>query len=476
MSTYRGYLKTLSLIAVSVTLVSCTADDDPLPMEPTDEVAEVTYSVVQNVLTEDCSGCHSAGGGRAFTVDMDSTALISSGLIDPGNPDASLILTKPRSASAHGGGIVEGFTDADITQIKEWVVMQPMLNLNVLEAVPMGSRVRPNNDGYPNEAVWYSAPKLITKIGGGWADAEEVVMSAAYNDEYLYILAQWVDDEESVRRAPWVKQSDGSWKTMSPKPAPADGVDWMTYMGANFDEEGPNLFYEDKLAVIWNTYGASTIAGFDEQGCAVICHDPANNYGPGTTYNYTDQNLAAKKYTNAAAEIGDIWHWKLVRQNQHYKIDDQYVKFWTQGGPDPAHAGRSADTGSGGYSSNPATNGMPTYRGTGGAANPYYILDSDKVELTVAELDAMPVGSAIANMITKGPNDTRADVDAHGVYNPGNQTWTLEIRRRLITGDSQDVQFDDLARDYAFGVAIFDNAQIEHSWSGQPYKLRFVQN
>jgi Ethylbenzene dehydrogenase len=474
MSTRTRYLRALVLFAGSTFLVSCGGDTN-LPTEPTDGGA-ATFEVVQGILTEDCGGCHGTGSQRAFTVDMDSVALVAAGFINPANPAASLIFTKPRSATAHGGGVVANYTDDDIARITEWVALQPIMSLNVLEAVRVGARVPPNFDGYPSEAVWRTAPSMVATIGGGWADAEEVIFSAAYDAEYLYVLARWVDDEASDRRAPWIKQVDGAWATMSPKPTPTAGSTWAEYMGPGFEEEGPSYFYEDKLSMIWNTYGASTIAGFDDQGCSVLCHDPTNNYGPGTTYNYSDQNLAAKKYTNAVSELGDIWHWKYVRQNQHYKIDDQNVHFWQQGDPDPAHAGRSADTGSGGYSSNPATDGRPTYRGPTILAPPYYILDSEKVAVTAAELDALPPGSILPNMITKGPNGARADVDAHGVYNPANQTWTVEIRRKLVTGDANDVQFDDLTREYAFGVAIFDNAQIEHSWSGQPYKLVFRQD
>ena len=61
------------------------------------------------------------------------------------------------------------------------------------------------------------------------------------------------------------------------------------------------------------------------------------------------------------------------------------------------------------------------------------------------------------------------------VYDKVAQTWTLEIRRRLVTGDDKDVQFDDLARKYKWGVAVFDNAQIEHSVSGTPISLVFGQ-
>ena len=55
---------------------------------------------------------------------------------------------------------------------------------------------------------------------------------------------------------------------------------------------------------------------------------------------------------------------------------------------------------------------------------------------------------------------------------PHPKPWTYEIRRKLVTGDDKDVQFDDLNRTYKFGIAVFDNAQIEHSWS--PALLRLV--
>jgi hypothetical protein len=77
----------------------------------------------------------------------------------------------------------------------------------------------------------------------------------------------------------------------------------------------------------------------------------------------------------------------------------------------------------------------------------------------------------IPNMITSGPTGLRADIDARAVHS--GSMWTLEIRRKLVTGDANDVQFDDLAREYVFGVAVFDNAQIEHSYSLTPLRLAF---
>lgn len=461
----------VGLFFLSPFLTACdeNATEPPPPVQ--EEV--VTFATVQQALVLACGNCHGETSGRAFLVTMDSMALAASGLVNPGDPVASLLLTKPRSASAHGGGVVNALSDADVTRIAEWIGTLPPLVLNTLSAEPVGSRVWPHIDGFANEAVWRGAQTLVAQVGGGWADAEEVILSAAYDDEYLYVLARWFDDAESVRRSPWVKLEDGTWTARSPKPTPADGVDWTEYMGATFEEEASDYFYEDKFAMIWNTYGATTVAGFDQQGCSSVCHDPANGMAPGTSYFYSDHQQAAKKYTNAPNEIADMWHWKLVRQNHHYKIDDQHVHYWARGDDDPAHAGRSADSGSGGYASNPANNGRPMYRGPSLTVPPFYILDAEKIPVTDAELDAMPVGAMLPNMITKGPNGVRSDVDAYARFDPNTSTWTLEIRRRLNTDDVNDVQFDDLTREYYFGAAVFDNAQIEHSWTPAVYKMLF---
>jgi hypothetical protein len=41
--------------------------------------------------------------------------------------------------------------------------------------------------------------------------------------------------------------------------------------------------------------------------------------------------------------------------------------------------------------------------------------------------------------------------------------WTMEIKRKLNTGDAMyDVDFSSLADQY-FGFAVFENAQIAHS-------------
>lgn len=470
--TSRGFAiaaRGIGAIALAFVL-GCSSDDDASVTPP---VSVNTYQSVAQMLTADCGGCHTTAAGRPFAVTMDSASLVTSGMIDPPTPHASLLLVKPRSAS-HGGGIVSGFTTADSGAIAEWISKQPATGATNLVAYKASAAVNP--DGLDAEVDWALVAKpLYARIGGGWSDATEISLRALYDANNLYLLVRWTDDAASDKRQPFVKDTAGNWSKLAAKPLPADGSDWTAYMGKAFNEEGVGINYEDKLALAWNTYGASTTPAFEQNGCAGLCHDPAKNGAAGTTYYYSDQQRAAKKYTNAPNEIVDLWHWKFVRQDHNGKMDDQFVRYWQPSTTGAGDGGRASDAGVGGYSDNPSDGGRPRYRGKTLKAPPFYFPISDTVRVTQAELDALPIGSMIPAMMTSMPTGSpgRADIDAKGYYNPAKKTWTYEIRRKLVTGDVKDVQFDDLTRTYKFGIAVFDNAQIEHSWSPALLRLTF---
>lgn len=459
-------------LSLAVAALAACGDDNKSTQPP----AGAVFADVQAILQADCGACHGAASGRIFLTSMDSAQLVNSGFVEPSAPTQSLLLQKPTNVVPHGGGLVADLTVSNRDLIAAWIGLQPAAVSPVMSAVkiPVGT-APPVVDGFADPA-WNLASRNTYLVGGGWADATGVTLTALYDDTYLYMRVEWTDDGNSGRRQPWVKQADGSWKVLPAKGTiPIPGTTWAEYMGQAFNEEDPTRFaYEDKLAVMWNTYGATTLAGFEQSGCAVTCHDPTAGEAPGTTYNYTDQSQAAKKFTTNAGEIADLWHWKLVRNNQHSKMDDQYVRNWVRGLTGAADGGRASDAGAGGYGENAATAGHPTYRGPSADVPPYYIMDNQKVALTDPEIAAFPTGKEIANMITSGPTGTRADLDARGIHNSSTGTWVLEIRRSLVTGDVNDVQFDDLARQYSFGVAIFDNAQIEHSYMSRVGKLAFV--
>lgn len=70
----------------------------------------------------------------------------------------------------------------------------------------------------------------------------------------------------------------------------------------------------------------------------------------------------------------------------------------------------------------------------------------------------------------------RGDVAAYHNYSGGK--WNLELKRKLVTGNTgTDIQFNDLDDYYYFSIAVFDGAAIAHAipggMIGYTYKLQF---
>lgn len=313
----------------------------------------------------------------------------------------------------------------------------------------------PTLDGVADEAFWAEAEDFVIDVDGGFGGFEtEVNLKAVYTADSVYFLMTYEDPTESWYRYPWVKQEDGTWK-----------------QDKDPDDKGGdnNLHYEDKMAFIWNI--DNSIAKFETKGCYTACHDGEN----------PDEKPYGNKFTAAEGELGDIWHWKSIRNlNQ---IDDQYVDWTTYEARKDAdngnkEAGRKSDPkDSGGFSDNygsmpdpaDATKTVadktipgftsPNIDMTTGA--PGYILDGEKVALTQEDLDALPVGSIIPGIVKSEITGDRGQIPAGWKWADG--VWTLEFGRALETGSEYDVQFNDLTASYYFGVAVFENAQVRHA-------------
>ena len=65
----------------------------------------------------------------------------------------------------------------------------------------------------------------------------------------------------------------------------------------------------------------------------------------------------------------------------------------------------------------------------------------------------------------------RGDIAARHAWKDG--VRTIEFSRKLVTGSEFDVQFSDVKKQYAFGVAVFDNAQVRHAYSPGVLKMVF---
>jgi hypothetical protein len=308
----------------------------------------------------------------------------------------------------------------------------------------------PTLDGVADDAAWATAEAIEIEVDGGFNGFETVaVLKAVYTEDTVYFLLTYEDPTESWYRSPWVKQEDGTWK-----------------QDKDPDDKGGdnNLYYEDKFSMIWNIN--NSIASFQEKGCNGACHVGENE----------DLKPYGNKYTKNEGELGDIWHWKSVRNlNQ---IDDQYLD-WTRFDAEKAkEAGRKSDAkDSGGYADNFASmpdpndatktvadKSMPGFISSGYDATGYpgYILDNEKVAVTKEELDAMPAGTIIPGIIKSEIVGDRGQISAGWKWADGK--WTIEFSRTLVTGSETDVQFDDLTAQYFFGIAVFENAQVRHAY------------
>jgi len=303
------------------------------------------------------------------------------------------------------------------------------------------SATAPVLDGITDSA-WSSLPALSFKAVGGRnfpGGSTEATIKAIVASDTLYLLLQYKDPTESQRRSPWQKQDDGSWKKLSD---PADKG------GDN------NVYYEDKVAFLWDISSPS----FSRQGCAATCH-----VGEGKPY--------GNKYTAEEGARLDLWHWKGVRTGPVGQVDDQYVDSTRYDKEKSPEAGRKSDPKTrGGYVDNISEDKKgPRFAQPGDKpAPPFWILDREKQPIDAAKYKA---GDEVPGILVSPFTGDRGEISARESYQNG--VRTLEIARKLVTGSEFDVQFSDLKKEYPFGVALFDNAQVRHAFSTGVFRLKF---
>jgi len=297
------------------------------------------------------------------------------------------------------------------------------------------------------DPAWAKASELKFGISGGRnfdGGKSNVALKAVYTSDMLYLLLQYDDPTQSVRRSPFVKQADGSWKKLSDP-----------------DDKGGdnNLYYEDKFALIWSI--DNSIKGFDQYGCMATCHvgEPGKPYG--------------NKYTASAGELGDIWHMKSVRGGYIGQVDNQYVDDTRFDKDKAPEAGRKSDPNTGGgYADIKLVNGKPELMNKDGkAANKgglYYLKSEDKVPFDDSKFVA---GDEVASILVAKFTGDRGVIDLAMDYKGGK--YTFVIARKLVTSSKFDVQFKDLNAKYPFGFAAFDNAQVRHATADEPSFLVF---
>ena len=319
----------------------------------------------------------------------------------------------------------------------------PPPNTLVVARVP----APPALDGSASDAAWAAARPLSVKLSGGENFASggtTATLKAVTSGDTIYFLIQYADPTNSVRRGPYQKQQDGSWKKLS-DPKDKGGDD--------------NVYYEDKWSMIWNI--GDSIEGFNQNGCAVLCH-----VGEGKPF--------GNKYTSKAGELGDMWHMKGGRNGVFGQVDDQYVDHTRYDAKVSPNAGRKGDPGGPEYKPFALVNGKPEFMNrdgkAGNAGGSYHIKDGDQVAFDDGKFKP---GDEVASYISLKVQGDRADVRVASRW--ANGTWTYEVARKLTTGSKFDVQFGDTNKTYSFGFAAFDNAQVRHAVSWEPLKMVFAK-
>ena len=340
-------------------------------------------------------------------------------------------------------GLASGIVGADQSKKKKQKGETPV------PVTAVQASVAPMVDGDASDAVWKAAPVLNFKTVEGGVNEDqgtEGTLQVAYSGDMLYMLLTYADPTLSVRRSPFAKQADGSWKKLKDP-----------------DDKGGdnNLYYEDKVGIIWNIN--DSIAGFNSTyGCQIACHtgEKGKPYG--------------NKYTEEEGELGDMWHLKAVRTVLPLGLaDDQYLDH-TRYDPEKAKgAGRHSDkkTG-GGYTNIELVNGKPEFMNKDGkAANKggtYWLKTEDKVPFDDSKF---VTGDEVASILVSPATGDRGDIQSVAQWAEGK--WTIEMARKLVTNSETDVNFSDLSKTYGFGLAIFENAQVRHSFVKAPLILSF---
>jgi hypothetical protein len=305
----------------------------------------------------------------------------------------------------------------------------------------------PNLAAGAGDPAWSKAQALSVALSGGAnfnGGRTTASIKAVYAGDMLYMLVQYDDPTQSVRRSPYQKQPDGTWKKISDP-----------------DDKGGdnNKFYEDKFALLWNI--GNSIKGFNQQGCMAACH-------------LGEDKPFGNKYTASEGELGDIWHMKSVRTGYIGQADDQFVDHTRYDKDKAPEAGRKSDpkTG-GGYSDIKLVNGKPEFmQKSGVAANQeggtYYLKEEDKAPFDDSKFKP---GDEVASILVALFTGDRGDIATAIAWKAGK--WTAVVSRKLVTGSKYDVQFDNMDNAYEFGMAAFDNAQVRHAMHIGPLKLKF---
>lgn len=333
---------------------------------------------------------------------------------------------------------------------------------------------KPTLDGNLDESFWAQArPVTIETQQGvhlGGTGASTVKVRAVHDGDMIHFAFQWSDPSRSLKRLPVVKREDG-WHLLHNKADLAD----------------ESIYYEDKFAVMFSKGDGLGTDGATHLGPKPLADRPAA------------LNKRGLHFTSDGS-LKDVWQWKASRGGMLGKVDDMYF-----GEPAAANQAQTRGLGrySAGYDNDPGKafyiyNYLPEgpggYRGpvklrrlpidnaamqakmgkidlhheaTDDEGSQWWMFENETVPYT-AELDAkIPVGTVLPTTLIMGNYEgSRADLVSGARWKDG--WWTLEVSRKIKTGNARDLDLDGTTYLWA---SVFDHNQVRHTRHMRPVKL-----
>jgi len=302
-------------------------------------------------------------------------------------------------------------------------------------------------DGIP-DATWDKADDfniVVHALDPGARDTLAIVSIRALSDGVnLYMIASWRDTADDLRPDHWL---------------------WIDDRGGNIRTGGQDYFY-----AIFDDQAT----GDDEQLCWAMCHSEQLIDGDTTTVQFMK---------NDAAYLRDAWIWKsgetdplATLYDLYYPADDS-VRF-DESVQDTAIRVNLISP----INEDPLWMHKDTLSFTGD-----FLLVSESTDWTAglnidgdSIPDPWPAGSTqpgflIADALVPDEAESRFEVVAKGNFDEVTKYWTLEMKRELSTGHTDDVQFISGQRvRCTIGVSSnpFVNNEFPH-YASDPFTLQF---
>ena len=346
---------------------------------------------------------------------------------------------------------------------------RPVLTVGEIE----GSQA-PKLDGDLSDPIWTKAKPayVLTTQGGDFGGAHQslVEVRALHDDQNAYFAFVWEDPTRSLKHLPLVKR-DGHW-----------------FIGASRTDLGDETkYHEDKFAVLLARPGLPLI------GAAIhLARQPLQDMPPGST--------GRGLHYTVDGSIADVWQWRASHGGPYGHIDNCHF-----GGPVSQDQQSLDGTShySGGFALDPGgVPHQPNFVGVPGPAGRSMALPrriprdmaamaqamgqiSDRTAESESERSRwwMTTGESVPftpALDAKIPDDTvipgvlvfdRAEETPSSIRGTARWAagrWTLELARRLHTGNRYDIP---IKTGVLMWVAAFDHAEKRHTRHLRPFRL-----